>query len=606
MKKLITLSILLFSLQIMLNAQSNVGISDEESQSPDPSAVLDVYSISKGMLVPRLTDIQMNDVADPATGLLIFNTDTYSFHFYNGTSWVDLTSSSDIWDQNAEDVFLSDETKNVGIGTSDPGSKFVVQADADDLDSDILFEVKDKLGNTVFEVTSGGVRAYVKDPVKGVSGGFAVGKYGAAKGLGDLLLVTSDSTRVYTNANGKGVSGGFAVGKYGAAKESNGKYFFTNLDSTRVYTGDPVKGVSGGFAVGKYGAAKGTDSIYFHTTLDSTRVYVNEAGKGISGGFAVGKYGAAKNTGNKYFYTGYDSTRVYVPEGITSDEIGGFAVTGNNAGVINDYFNVTGNTGVDIVDNENRIMWYPQKSAFLGGEVHVASADSVGTNSVALGYRSISMGDWSQAFGYRSLAYGTYSTAIGYRAEAGTNSLSVGYSAEAIGNSSFAMGYGALAEGDNSYALGSIGQDSSGIVTTNTHAFGAYSFAFGLGSVSNGKGSIAFGTNNISDGEYSTAIGYKNNATKYYSTSMGAYSNATGDFSTAIGFFTSSTKIASTALGYATEANGEASFAVGEFSIAGGDFFCSHGLEFSGKRQQFICNWEQYNGFKFRCFCNGL
>jgi hypothetical protein len=250
---------------IQTDSYSQVLISTETgSTTPDESAMLEIESTSGGVLIPRMTTSDRNKLDNgtgvPTEGLLVYDETVGAFFLYSRSGWVNL-ARAEFWETNSSypsTVSLSSPYTNVGIGTDTSKTKLVVQADPDDLDTDVLFEVKDKAGVTIFEVTSGGVRAYVKDNVKGVAGGFAVGKYGAAKGtVGDLFVVTSDSTRVYTDANGKGISGGFAVGKYGAAKDTrDGKYFFTNGDSTRVYTDASGKGISGGFAVGKYGAAK--------------------------------------------------------------------------------------------------------------------------------------------------------------------------------------------------------------------------------------------------------------------------------------------------------------------------------------------------------------
>lgn len=61
--------------------------------TPDPSAQLDVSSTDKGMLVPRMNLSERNAIADPATGLFIFQTDnTPGFYYYNGSGWVPLIS----------------------------------------------------------------------------------------------------------------------------------------------------------------------------------------------------------------------------------------------------------------------------------------------------------------------------------------------------------------------------------------------------------------------------------------------------------------------------------------------------------------------------------
>ncbi|MGY2132713.1 hypothetical protein ACW9KT_10820 [Hymenobacter sp. HD11105] len=62
------------------SAQS-VGIG---TTTPDPSAVLDVSSTNKGLLLPRMTDVQMRSIASPQEGLLVFNTTTKQFYGYLG------------------------------------------------------------------------------------------------------------------------------------------------------------------------------------------------------------------------------------------------------------------------------------------------------------------------------------------------------------------------------------------------------------------------------------------------------------------------------------------------------------------------------------------
>jgi hypothetical protein len=55
-----------------INAQ--VAITTDGS-SADPSAMLEVESTTKGLLPPRMTEQQKNDIITPATGLLIYQTD---------------------------------------------------------------------------------------------------------------------------------------------------------------------------------------------------------------------------------------------------------------------------------------------------------------------------------------------------------------------------------------------------------------------------------------------------------------------------------------------------------------------------------------------------
>lgn len=61
--------------------------------TPSTKAVLDLTSTTKGMLAPRMTTTQRNAIAAPVTGLLIFNTTTVEFEFWNGSAWVSVASS---------------------------------------------------------------------------------------------------------------------------------------------------------------------------------------------------------------------------------------------------------------------------------------------------------------------------------------------------------------------------------------------------------------------------------------------------------------------------------------------------------------------------------
>lgn len=65
-------------------AQNNVGIG---IATPDPSAVLDLTSTKQGFLIPRMNAVQRQAIATPATGLIVFDTDTGCTFFYTGAVW---------------------------------------------------------------------------------------------------------------------------------------------------------------------------------------------------------------------------------------------------------------------------------------------------------------------------------------------------------------------------------------------------------------------------------------------------------------------------------------------------------------------------------------
>lgn len=73
----------------------NVGINDDNS-TPDPNAMLDVKSTSKGVLFPRMTTTQRTTLgtANPTEGMLVFDTDVEAFFYFINGNWVQLSTGS--------------------------------------------------------------------------------------------------------------------------------------------------------------------------------------------------------------------------------------------------------------------------------------------------------------------------------------------------------------------------------------------------------------------------------------------------------------------------------------------------------------------------------
>lgn len=63
-------------------AISQVAINADASK-PHASAILDISSTSRGLLVPRMTQAQRNAIALPATGLMLFQSDITPGYFFN-------------------------------------------------------------------------------------------------------------------------------------------------------------------------------------------------------------------------------------------------------------------------------------------------------------------------------------------------------------------------------------------------------------------------------------------------------------------------------------------------------------------------------------------
>lgn len=98
MKKLLLLTCIGFLLTShLVIAQTNTfptsGSAGIGTTTPDASALLDITSTSKGVLIPRMTKIQRDAIASPALGLLIYQTNsTAGFYYYNGSGWTAIST----------------------------------------------------------------------------------------------------------------------------------------------------------------------------------------------------------------------------------------------------------------------------------------------------------------------------------------------------------------------------------------------------------------------------------------------------------------------------------------------------------------------------------
>ncbi len=81
MKKITLIALMLFTAL----GYAQVGIN---TNNPDASSALEIESTTGGILIPRLTETQRDDISAPATGLMIYQTNgTSGFYFWDGAAW---------------------------------------------------------------------------------------------------------------------------------------------------------------------------------------------------------------------------------------------------------------------------------------------------------------------------------------------------------------------------------------------------------------------------------------------------------------------------------------------------------------------------------------
>jgi hypothetical protein len=130
----------------VFQTDAQVGIG---TKTPHPSAVLDLNSNDKGLLIPRLTETQKVGISNPAEGLLIYQTDSLrGFYLWKGTKWTRLIDEDKVYFEDGSPSSPSLSFK------SSPGFGFFKSGNSLFLANfgDTAFQINplDANGNTVF------------------------------------------------------------------------------------------------------------------------------------------------------------------------------------------------------------------------------------------------------------------------------------------------------------------------------------------------------------------------------------------------------------------------------------------------------------------------
>ncbi|HBF87028.1 MAG TPA: hypothetical protein DDX39_00190 [Bacteroidales bacterium] len=571
MKTLIKLffALLIANCTLTIAKAQNIAITDDDGYSANSSAILDVKSVSKGMLVPRLRTVERDAVVNPATGLLVFDTDAGSFYFYNGTSWINLTSgsASGILGYTAPDkVYLTDANDKLGVGTIAPNNKLDIRADATNKLDQAIFNVVNNDGDTVFAVYPQGVRINVADEssarASSTKGGFAVGGFSPGRGAttGEYLRVTPDSIRMNIEegdlSRAESTKGGFAVGGYSPGR-ANVKNYFNIYGSNTVDSIYPSEArifwypLKEAFLAGRV-IAQGPDSVGTNSFSSG-----NESK-------AIGDYSQA--FGNQARAFGNNSTAIGNFANANADNSFAF---GDSAIAMGKGSYAIGSVGRDTTGISTGIptMAYGDYSFSIGLGTR---ADS--TNAFAFGNNTQAKGVSSTAFGYESIANGRYAIAGGYKSEAWErSSIALGEDALAY-KRGVALGTSAYA-GESSVVLGSYSFTGSNSISIGTGNMCNTNAAILIGSDNdfdnNASGSVVIGDGNVASYPYSYAFG---NSNHFYNDFPGLY-----DVSMALGYNNTINRLGAFAIGHNLISSGEYSFAIGCDNTASGNYSTSIG-----------------------------
>lgn len=304
----LTLCLVLCLTMHTLNAQ--VGINTDGSIA-DNSAMLDVESTTKGMLIPRMTSAQRTAISSPAAGLLVYDTTTDGFWFYDA-GWQSLTGSDEVlWEKSGAHIVNKNlATTKVGIGTS-PSAKLDVAF------NDVAMPSIRGVGGSNIAILG------KSSDGAGISGESTndFGIIGTSANNDGIYGYSSNNDGVYgQSSSGKGIRGlsitddgvyGFSTDKYGVQGKSqneHGVYGESNTESGVYGTSTAIAGTL--YAAGVYGDSDDVIGVFGLSDDDVGVEGYSDKSYGVCGE-SHDKDGVYGNTSDSNRYAGYFNGDVY-------------------------------------------------------------------------------------------------------------------------------------------------------------------------------------------------------------------------------------------------------------------------------------------------------
>jgi len=591
-----------------------------DGSTANNSALLDIKSTTKGLLIPRMNKTQRNAIATPANGLLIYQNapDSTGFYFYDGSAWVWLSNPApaNAWNIN-------------GNSGTNPASNYIGTSDNNDLSFGV---------NGLFRMRLSGESAlgigemfpkYPLDISTGQAGinnctqtGMRVKNIGTISNNCDLGFLfgyndpftNSNDAVVWNYGNNPGNNSKniiFGLGGFERMRlNSNG---FLGLGNTSPsYTLDVKTGTAAVNPCTRNGLRLDVANAFF------------QCERGLFLGFDDGinnrstslwNFGDVTNPANDLFLrVGFGDPAA--PGNTLGGEVMRILPPGKGVGVgttnplamlhITNYTGVGALPGLMVTSpalapgsmgfytglrvgatpNDGYVWNYQNAAVKFGSDdlerMRIQPNGNVGINTtnplailhVADSSVLFSAGGTVPASPANVPVSGAGRRMMWYPEKA---AFRVGYvdgvnwDKDSIGNYSFAAGYDGRAKGISSISMGKLALAYADYTTTigpNTVAIANYATAIGNFAYAQGLSSVAIGTAAYSAGDYSMAIG-ANAITAtgaLYSIAAGYNSVTSGQFSTATGNSTFTFGYNSFTAGFNTWAKANASFCIGAYN----------------------------------------
>jgi hypothetical protein len=447
--------------RMVVDSLGKVGIG---TAAPNASALLDITSTSKGLLIPRMTTAQRSAITSPATGLLVYQTDgTTGFYYYNA-GWKAVTP--------ALSGFASTALSNLGATTAINVSLLPKTTFISDLGSatkqwknlymggDVYIWgnrfISDKANFNNFFGTNAGANTDINSGWENTGIGSealyrnSTGFYNTASGFRALYLNTTGSSNTASGDSALyfNTIGSFNTASGHQAMRNNTTGNFNVADGSRALNSNTT---------GSNNTASGYAALYLNTSGDNNTAYGFNALYHNSIGtdnVAIGESALISNTDGSSNTAIGESALYSNTEGLGNTASGFQALYSNHFGFYNTasghqalYSNTIGNYNTAIGHHA----LYRNTSSF----------------NTAIGFEALysnTSGSFNTAIGFEALYSDTtssYNTAVGFGAAVSaascTNATSLGAYTSAASDgldNITAVGYGATALASNQVMLG--------------------------------------------------------------------------------------------------------------------------------------------------------
>jgi len=421
MKNLIILLIGIHLLATSSFAQVAINTSGETATA---SAILDVSSTSKGILIPRMTYAQRNSISNPANGLLVYDTDTDSFwHYYLPyLSWTEIvtTVSNNLDGLTDGKAYESSNFLGISAGRSSTASACTGIGHA------ALYANTTGSSNTAFGSFS---------LFENTTGFFnvAVGSSSLRENISGNSNIAIGANSLFSNTSGSSnIAIGYASNYYNQTGTSNTIIGFQAGRGTSLHnkSGNIFLGYKAGYN------ETGDNKLYIENSYSSTpliggdfendSIFLNGIVRIIGGSPGADKILTSDEDGNSTWEINNinnlsdgksDGVNVFLGFGSGSSDDGNNKNTGIGHFSLNDNTTGENNTSTGYMALSSN-MTSDFNSAFGSKSLEV----NTGERNTAVGYYSL-----------HSNTTGNYNTSIGYRTgyanQSGSNNTFIGYNA---------------------------------------------------------------------------------------------------------------------------------------------------------------------------------